>query len=243
MTAPREVWDLPHRHVGRRVHCFDSVASTSDIAVPPGEAVLADVQTAGRGQHGRSWLARPGDAVLLSVTLDPPPELRRPALLTGWAAAGVCETVAALTGASPAIKWPNDVMLEGRKVCGVLIEQSRHVVAGIGLNVNQSRAEFDAANLTATSLALAAGRAFDPPAVARELLTALDRLYHLLLNGMIGEVEERWRSRLGLVNRAVIAESFDGTRRRGILTGCEFAGLTIDGERLAPETIRALSAG
>src|SRR5206468_7692987 len=84
--------------------------------------VLAREQTAGRGQHGRAWQAPAGSSVLLSVLLCPPPALRRPALLTAWAAVSVCETILQLTGLQAKIKWPNDVLIRGRKVCGILIE-------------------------------------------------------------------------------------------------------------------------
>ena len=79
----------------------------------------------------------------MSVLLFPPPELRRPALLTAWAAVSVCETILpGGTGHQATIKWPNDVLVAGRKVCGILIEQNRGTVAGIGLNVNQTQEMF-----------------------------------------------------------------------------------------------------
>ena len=80
-------------------------------------------QTAGRGQYGRVWTAPAGSSVLLSVLLFPPPALRRPTLLTAWAAVSVCETIQELANLSATIKWPNDVLINGRKVCGILIEQ------------------------------------------------------------------------------------------------------------------------
>src|SRR5437660_778588 len=147
---PREVWDFPGRSVGRQVLVFERVDSTNNLAAslatqPGGEglAILADEQTAGRGQHGRNWLAPSQSSVLLSVLLFPPVELRRPVLLTAWAAVAVCEVVRQTTGVQPRIKWPNDVFLRGRKVCGILIEQSQQgsttaVIAGIGLNVTQT---------------------------------------------------------------------------------------------------------
>jgi BirA family biotin operon repressor/biotin-[acetyl-CoA-carboxylase] ligase len=182
--TPREEWNLPSRHIGRRVQVFDQLDSTStrvaQMADDPrhhGTVILAGEQTAGRGQHGRSWQAPPGRAVLMSVLLFPPPILRRPALLTAWAAVSVCETIREATGLQAKIKWPNDVLLQGRKVCGILIEsKSRNsksedngateitendfsvpsvisaskdfaVVVGIGLNVNQSDEDFERAGL------------------------------------------------------------------------------------------------
>src|SRR5947209_4329638 len=153
--TPRETWALPTKRLGRRVLVFDRLASTStlaaELAADPandGVAVLADEQTAGRGQHGRTWTAPPRSGVLLSLLLFPPNELRRPAVLTAWAAVAVCETVRRVTGVPARIKWPNDVLLRGRKVCGILIEQGRGTVVGVGLNVLQTAEELASAGLT-----------------------------------------------------------------------------------------------
>ena len=146
-TAARmETWTLPTRRLGQRVLVFESLESTNNqaarLAQTPdseGLVVLAREQTAGRGQQGRRWLCPAGMGVLLSVVFSPPLALRRPALLTAWAAVAVSETIRETTGRQAQIKWPNDVLLEGHKVCGILIEQGQATVAGIGLNVNQSR--------------------------------------------------------------------------------------------------------
>jgi BirA family biotin operon repressor/biotin-[acetyl-CoA-carboxylase] ligase len=257
MSAADEVWELPHRHVGRRVLHFAALSSTNDFAASlaedptnSGTAVLADEQTAGRGQYGRSWHAPPGSSVLISALLFPPSELLRPAVLTAWAAVSVAEAIFKLTGRQAKLKWPNDVLLHGRKVCGVLIEQGRGgVVAGIGLNVNQSAADFEAAGLPlATSLASTAGRRFDAREVARVLLAEMDAEYDLLMQGDLNSLEASWKWRLGLLGRDVVAECFDGTRLRGRLIECAFSGLQIEMTRsavtiLPPEQVRALADG
>src|SRR6202011_2270051 len=127
-----EEWSLPTRHVGRRVLFYDLIDSTStrahELANDPandGLAVLAAEQSAGRGQYGRTWVAPKGSSVHLSVLLFPPPRLLRPAVLTAWAAVSVCEMIRRLCGLQAKIKWPNDVLLRGRKVCGILIEQNQ----------------------------------------------------------------------------------------------------------------------
>src|SRR5262249_24480271 len=150
------------RRLGRRVVVYDRVDSTNTLAAAladdPGNdgiVLLADEQTAGRGQHGRSWHCPAGTGALRSALLLPPPQLRRPALLAAWAAVSVCETVRWCTGLQAKIKWPNDVLLRGRKVCSILIEQARATVVGIGLNVSQSAESLAAAGLPeAGSLAL-----------------------------------------------------------------------------------------
>src|ERR1700733_8142423 len=127
MTQPRDIWNLDTRRLGRRTLVFPQLDSTNNYAASlandpanDGVAILADEQTAGRGQHGRTWTAAPKARVLLSLLLFPPPELRRPAILTAWAAVSVCETVRRVVGLQATIKWPNDVLLLGRKVCGIL---------------------------------------------------------------------------------------------------------------------------
>jgi BirA family biotin operon repressor/biotin-[acetyl-CoA-carboxylase] ligase len=147
--TPREEWRLDTLHLGRRVLVFHRLDSTNSRAAllaedraNTGVAVLAEAQTSGRGQHGHTWLCQPGAGVLLSLLLFPPPALRRPAILTAWAAVSVCELVFQAAGLQARIKWPNDVLVRGRKVCGILIEQARGTVVGIGLNVNQSAEDF-----------------------------------------------------------------------------------------------------
>jgi BirA family biotin operon repressor/biotin-[acetyl-CoA-carboxylase] ligase len=129
-VKPADIWNLPTNRLGRRTLVFARLDSTNShaalLADDPGNdgiAILAREQTAGRGQHGRVWTAPAGSSVLLSVLLFPPPALRRPTLLTAWAAIAVCETITQLTDLSATIKWPNDVLIDGRKVCGILIEQ------------------------------------------------------------------------------------------------------------------------
>jgi BirA family biotin operon repressor/biotin-[acetyl-CoA-carboxylase] ligase len=254
ISTPTAEWSLPTRHIGRRVLYYDQLPSTltvaAGLACEPGTAVLAGEQTAGRGQYGRSWHSPPGSGVLLAVVLAPPPEARRPAVLTAWAAVAVTECVRRLTGMQARIKWPNDVLIRGKKVCGILIESTAGrrptAVAGIGLNVTQSADEFAAAGLPdATSLAASAGQGFDTADVARALLEELDRAY-AMLEGELARLEGTWARRIGLVGRLVVAETADGAAHRGQLRNMTFDGLELeqaDGAiaRLAPEAVRQLT--
>lgn len=254
MTSPREEWRLDTRHLGRRVLVYDRLDSTNTLAASladdpanDGVAILADEQTTGRGQHGRSWLCPPGSGVLLSVLLFPPPELRRPALLTAWAAVSVCETIQNATGLPATIKWPNDVLIHGRKVCGILIEQGKGTVAGIGLNANQSEEMFAAAQLPeASSLAVFAQRAFDCRLLARLLLEQLDVEYGRMCQGDVATLEANWRRRFGLLNHQVLAECIEGSHR-GWLRELGWDGLVLELSNgltlsLQPETVRQLRA-
>lgn len=255
-ATPREEWRLTTRHIGRRVLVFDRLDSTNTFAAglatdseTQGVAVLADVQTAGRGQHGRTWSASAGVGVLLSVLLSPPAPLRRPALLTAWAAVAVCEAVRDATGLQPTIKWPNDVLVQGRKVCGILLEQqsgqagkSHTTIAGIGLNVRQTADDFDRAGLpVAGSLAMFAEHTPEVPDMARRLLQQLDDQFDRLLQGDLESLERRWTERLGLLGQFVRVECADGLRR-GRLLELGFDGLHLEQDKgdllcLQPEQV------
>ncbi len=254
MTSPREEWHLPVHRLGRRVLVYDRLDSTNSraaqLAVDPandGVAVLAEEQTAGRGQHGRDWLAAPGASVLLSLLLFPAPPLRRPSILTAWAAVAVCRTIQKLVGSAARIKWPNDILLGGRKVCGILIEQGRGTVAGIGLNVRQSEQDFhDAGLLEATSLSSQATQPLDTAAVARQLIAQLDEDFNDLLGGNLTALEASWQKHLGLVGQEVRLECLDGWHA-GRLLEVGLARLLLEtspGNRLslAPESVLHLLA-
>lgn len=249
MTAPREEWHFPARHVGRRVVVFDELGSTNATAADwsaddpaDGLVIVARDQTAGRGRFGRHWQSRPGSSLLLSVVVCPPPELRRPVVLTAWAAVAVAGAVRELAGVGPRIKWPNDLLVGGRKVCGILIEQGRRTVAGVGLNLNQTADEFAAAGLPeATSLKVLSGREFDLKAATSAVVRQLDDGYGRLVAGDRAAVEAAWADGLGLVGREVAVEFTDGSAARGVLRAAGFDGLTLeaaDGLRVVvPETV------
>lgn len=146
---------------------------------PEGAIATTDHQTAGRGRLGRRWIESPGTSVMVSVLLRPPAERRAPelSLVAAVAVAVALDEVTVRTGAQ--IKWPNDVLLEGRKVAGILAEMKGvTVVLGIGINVNQAAAELPPdTKLEAASLRSLDGVVRDREAVLATLLRHLDRLY------------------------------------------------------------------
>jgi BirA family transcriptional regulator, biotin operon repressor / biotin---[acetyl-CoA-carboxylase] ligase len=249
MIEPREEWQLPTRRLGRRVLVFDRLESTNTYVASlahdsanDGVVILADEQRAGRGQHGRTWTCPPGAGILLSVLMFPPPPLRRPVLLAAWAAVAVCETIRLTTGQQAKIKWPNDVLVRGRKVCGILIEQSRGTVAGVGLNVNQSAESFAAAKLPdAGSLALFTTTPLVTHDVARILITQFDEEYDRLCSGDLGTLEARWKMHSGLLGQTVAVECHD-TEHVGRLVDMTWDAVILQGEgesrSLRPETVR-----
>jgi BirA family transcriptional regulator, biotin operon repressor / biotin---[acetyl-CoA-carboxylase] ligase len=253
MISPREQWHLPTRRLGGRVLVYARLESTNTLAgqladdpANDGLTILADEQSAGRGQHGRTWQAGPGASVLLSLLLFPPPQLRRPAILTAWAAVAVCSIVRRSIGQPARIKWPNDVLLQGRKVCGILIEQGRGTVVGIGLNVRQTAEDFVAADLPdATSLNQHAGQKLETAAIARRVIEQLDEDYDLLCQGDLATLEACWKWHVGLLGRQVTVECHDGLHQ-GRLVELAFDGLELrqpDGARLTllPEKVLHIS--
>jgi BirA family biotin operon repressor/biotin-[acetyl-CoA-carboxylase] ligase len=156
--------------------------STQDVlrgsGLPEGAVAVAEHQTAGRGRSGRRWDDRPGSAVLVSVLLRPPlgAPLPQLSLVAGLAAA---EALEGLTGIPAGIKWPNDVLLAGRKVAGILLESDEDaVVCGIGVNVGQLERELPAdTRVPAGSLRTATGIDVDRATVLASLLDALERDY------------------------------------------------------------------
>jgi BirA family transcriptional regulator, biotin operon repressor / biotin---[acetyl-CoA-carboxylase] ligase len=254
---PTEVWRLDTRHLGRRVEVFAQLDSTNTHALERGTdpandglVLLAREQQAGRGQYGRAWQAPAGSSVLMSVLLFPPAALRRPALLTAWAAVAVGEAVLRLTGLQARIKWPNDVLLAGKKVCGILIEQrntghAEHplaTVVGIGLNVTQPAERFAEAGLPlAGSLASVSGHVFATDDVARTVIAHLDEEYDRLRQGDTSTLEALWKWRLGVLGRQVMVEAVDreyrGRVRDLTLGGLELA-VGAETVLLAPEAVR-----
>jgi BirA family biotin operon repressor/biotin-[acetyl-CoA-carboxylase] ligase len=250
----RDTWRLPHRRLGRRVLVYRQVDSTNSraqaLAGQPdtdGLAILADEQTAGRGQHGRSWQAQPRSSVLLSVLLYPTGPLARPPVLTAWVAVSVCATVQRLTGQPARIKWPNDVYLHGKKVCGILIEQSQlggHLatVAGIGLNVRQTADDFARAGLPlATSVCQYRQGPMDSDEAARVLLERLDEEYDRACQGDLTTLQACWSRHLGLLGKDVVAEC-SGGHYAGRLVEVGFERIVLDRPGrgpvvLAPEVI------
>jgi BirA family biotin operon repressor/biotin-[acetyl-CoA-carboxylase] ligase len=194
------------RVIGRAVHAFDEVGSTqAEIArlaaegAPEGTVVIARHQHAGRGRLGRAWWDRAGESVLVSVLLRPAiPPSRAPQLALVGALA-VVDAVAAETGLAPGIRWPNDVLVAGRKICGILAEASttadgrlERVVLGIGLNVNQEVFPPEIA-ARASSLRMITGRVREGERLLEALLGALDARYREFLVGGASALRATWR--------------------------------------------------
>lgn len=214
--------------VGRVLQCFDELDSTNLRAkrlalagAPDGTVVTADCQTAGRGRMDRSFQSPRGKGVYLTALLRPdlPPERLLP--VTAMAGVAVCDAVEELCGVRPGLKWPNDPVLGGKKLCGILTELSlegetgrvQYLVLGIGVNVGQTAGDFtpEVAEM-ATSLAMALGRSVSRPALAAAEIRALDRLYADLLAGNLAPYLAACRRDCVNLGRTVQLISPDGTR-------------------------------
>lgn len=231
------------RHVkgrfGRPYTYVESCESTQllfEDGAPEGAVAACDEQTAGRGRYGRMWESPVGTALLCSIILHPPAELHAPELtLVGAIAAA--EAVEGATGLTAQIKWPNDVMLNRRKVGGVLGELRDGVVTlGIGINVNQTREQLPVDSRTPPgSLRTITGSTFDRAALLGSMLFRLERIYDEWRHGGLAEVFVEIGPRDFLRGRAV---SVDG--KSGVAVGIDREGrLELDlghGERVAVES-------
>lgn len=177
------------RFLGVPVERHASLGSTNDEALrramegaPEGVVVVADVQTAGRGRQGRAWNDVPGASLAFSVVLRPSLPLPRLPLLALAMACSVAEAAEAVTGGKHSVKWPNDVLFEGRKVCGILAESRSGgdgkpvLVIGTGVNVNHRTEDFpDEFRQRATSLRQASGEYVNPESVLHAVLERFER--------------------------------------------------------------------
>jgi BirA family biotin operon repressor/biotin-[acetyl-CoA-carboxylase] ligase len=173
---------------GRFGHPYTYVercASTQRLldGAPEGAVAATDEQTEGRGRLGRSWHAPPGTSLLFSILLVPPVPAERLAELSLVAGEAVAEAIAAETGLAPTIKHPNDVLIDGRKVAGVLAEAADgRVVLGIGINVSQAAGELPP-EVDATSLHLVGAGDVDRSALLATVLAQLEARYDAWISG------------------------------------------------------------
>jgi BirA family biotin operon repressor/biotin-[acetyl-CoA-carboxylase] ligase len=226
MTTDEILARLTTKTFGRNLHLFPSLGSTNDKArelasggAPEGSVVIALDQTNGRGRQDRSWVSEPGKNLTFSVVLRP----RIPAGFLGvvslYAAAATAAAVSSLAGKPAGCKWPNDVVIGGRKVSGILCESTitgtgvGAVIAGIGVNVNQR--EFPPAiSGVATSIALERGPDADLAAALCALLESLESLYAPSESSWPAAVVSAWTAR-----NVVLGSRVEAERSAGRITG------------------------
>ncbi len=218
--------------IGRRIIHYFKIDSTNDVALAlatadkdgasHGTVVVAEEQRAGRGRLGRSWYSEKSLGIYASVVLRPPLSPAAAPALTLTAGVAAHAAVSAITGLQVDIRWPNDLLVDGKKVCGILTEMSAEldrlhaVVIGVGINVNHREmpAELKA---IATSLRMVSGKVYSRSQILAVLLKELDRNYRLLLAEGNGAIARRW---------ATASTYAEGKRVRVLSSSGEFTATT-----------------
>ncbi|NLM21766.1 MAG: biotin--[acetyl-CoA-carboxylase] ligase [Peptococcaceae bacterium] len=191
---------------GRDVYIYREVSSTNSIAkslaangAPDGTIVLSRFQTAGKGRFQRQWVCPPGKGLLLSMILRPNIDRQSIPLLTLLGGVVVAESIQRICGLKAGIKWPNDILINGRKVCGILAQNSfsrgnsEFVVLGIGINVNLNREQLPAdCRETTTSLLLEAGFKVSRFELLKLFSSIWDRHYRCFLQSSHSYLRSQW---------------------------------------------------
>ncbi|MEK6407060.1 MAG: biotin--[acetyl-CoA-carboxylase] ligase [Acidobacteriota bacterium] len=241
---------------------FDTVSSTNDIAkelaasgAPEGLCVIAREQTSGRGRQGRSWSSPPGEGLYLSLILRPAIKAADSAVITLAAAVAVAEALAADFQVPADIKWPNDVLASGRKICGILVESAiennrlQYAVMGIGVNVAQ-RIFPPEIGESATSLSLETGRPVAPEDFLKPLLDRLERWY-TTATARPDRVIARWEELSSYARGCAVRVESSAGSIEGVTRGLTAAGALVielsNGETReivsGEVSLRAVSAG
>lgn len=226
---PEEIRDgLSTRFVGRKVFYCDSVSSTNDLAMEmarngAGEGVLvvAEDQTGGKGRLGRGWYSPKYKGIWFSLLLCPSVNPSEASQVTMMAAVALASAIKSETGVAAGIKWPNDLLVGGKKLCGILTELSaemdriNHLVVGVGINTNQDQDDFpEAVRDTATSLKVEAGRTVSRVRLLQASLAAFEWWYGEWLTRGFPPVLARWKEMSVSLNCPVrihnLNKSWDG---------------------------------
>jgi len=240
--------------IGRRIVVLEETDSTNDDAwrlglqgAEEGTVVIAEMQRAGKGRRGRRWISPARTNLYASVLLRPSVLPSEASLLTLLAAVELCETLKSTAPLEPRIKWPNDVLLNGKKVAGILAEmhaeqESIHfLVLGIGVNLNMSQEMFpEELTYPATSVQCVLERPVERVLFARRLLQNLDQGYERFLQEGAAPVRERW-----LEYCAHLSDWLEVETPKGILMG-RFADLDEEGAlvlEVPPSRIERIRAG
>jgi BirA family biotin operon repressor/biotin-[acetyl-CoA-carboxylase] ligase len=226
---------LKTKVLGKRLYLLQEVDSTNTWAIKEalkgaeeGEVFLAEAQTQGKGRMGRKWFSPKGKNIYLSLILKPQMPPQRVPLLSLGASLALAYVLEKL-GLEPELKWPNDVLLRGKKVCGILSEayaeadKVNFVVLGIGLNVNAKKEDFpEELRDSATSLLIETGKEFSRNHLVKEILQELEGVYFLLKENP-GEVLSKWCSYAKVEGKMVEVESF-GELIEGVAEGIDEEG-------------------
>lgn len=239
---------------GQPLHLFESVASTQDEArmlaeqqTAEGTLVIAEEQTAGRGRQGRPFYSPSGRGIWMSLVMRPVQPLQYMSQLTLLAAVAVCRALRNTTQLDIGIKWPNDLLIDGRKVCGILIESAaedgrvRYAIAGIGIDANLTAEDLpEHLQSIVTSLRIESGQVIDRTSIVAEVISELETLYQCYTDEGFAPIAALWESMAISIGKSIQVHNAQGSFQ-GIAQG-----LGINGElllRLADDQVIPIYSG
>ena len=206
--------------IGRDIRVFEQTTSTNDVieklardGVKEGVVVFAESQTKGRGRLGRKWISPAHKGLWFSILLRPDLRPQETTQLTVASATALRRAIQSETGLKPEIKWPNDILIGGKKVAGILTELSaeldkvRYVILGIGIDVNLDAGEFPAElKKIATSLKIEAGETISRAELATAILRELDEDYSRICGGKFSAVADEWEENCVTIGKNVTVQ-------------------------------------
>ncbi|HYA13979.1 MAG TPA: biotin--[acetyl-CoA-carboxylase] ligase [Syntrophales bacterium] len=246
---------ISKKRIGNNIQFFKEVESTNDIAfqlaksgAPEGTVVIADCQTKGKGRLKRQWQSPPGCNIYTSVVLRPAINPVFAPQITLMAGVAVADVLSGYCPENVTLKWPNDVQIRGRKVCGVLTEMSASaskgvdfIIIGIGINVNIERVDFDESfRDIATSLKEEAGSEISRLDLTVKLFDNLEYLYTRMLVEGFGFIKDMWLHYFDMVGRRIQVVFNDNVQAGEVLGVDDFGALIIADEN---DVIRRVMAG
>jgi BirA family biotin operon repressor/biotin-[acetyl-CoA-carboxylase] ligase len=239
ILSVEEVQDkLSSARIGRWLVCLPETKSTNADAfrlaeggAEEGTTVIADAQSDGKGRRGRAWSSPSGVNLYCSIVLRPCIMPHEAPQLTFLSSIAVARAIELTTALKPEIKWPNDVLINGRKVAGLLNEMSAEtdginfVILGIGVNLNMTSGQFpDDLRTPATSLLLEQGLPVNRSRFAATMLTELDRLYTDFLRQGFCHMREEWQQLCNANGKGVVVSEGDVEITQGMFSGIDSDG-------------------
>lgn len=214
--------NLGTKYLGRNTLYYPEVESTNEIAIsvaqnggPEGTVIIADKQTKGQGRLQREWYSPKGKGLWFSIILKPNIDPIKVSQLTLVAAVATADAVSKVIGLSPGIKWPNDLLINGRKFCGILSEGQignegiDYVILGIGLNANLDFYDFGLEiRSKATSLKIETGKHIERTQLFREILCQLEKCYETWLREGFEPIRLAWKEKNITLGQLVQVNSF-----------------------------------
>lgn len=234
MAAPdlmteAEIKSLMHTEwVAKEVLYFDTIDSTNTKAqelaekgYPSGTLVVADKQESGKGRRGRSWVSPSGTGIFMTLMIKPDINPNNASMLTLVAALAVAKAITSVTGEEAMIKWPNDIVVNSKKVCGILTEMNaqfdyiNHIVVGIGINVHNESFPEEISQMASSLMIEAGGKRFHRAQIIAETMSYFEQYYDTFLktqdlSALVREYDELLVNRNKSVRILDPKEPFDG---------------------------------